>query len=167
VGECAGIATGVYHYDPLGHRLELVNADPAVVDGLLRFPRRAAVLDGPPPVLITMTARLGRLSWKYEGLTYALVLKHVGVMTQTLYLVSTAMGLAACAIGGVNIHATARAFGVDWRVEPSVGQFIIGSGPGNHEGQGGGEDRNDGWLAANDASWADRARAHLRKDASA
>ncbi len=156
VGRCAGIATGVYHYDPLGHRLELVNADRAVADELLGYASLAANAADVAPVLITLTARLRRLSWKYEGLAYSLVLKHVGVLTQMLYLVAAAMGLAPCALGTANIHATARAFGTDWRVEPSVGQFLIGKEPGPLT------EHRDGWQTANDASWADRARTHLR-----
>jgi SagB-type dehydrogenase family enzyme len=152
VGQCAGIATGVYHYDPLGHQLEPVNADHATVDKLLAFARAAADAAGPPQVLITLTARLQRLTWKYQGITYAVVLKHVGVLTQMLYLVAAAMRLAACALGSVNIDATARAFGTDWRTEPSVGQFMIGSAPPVAD------DHRTGWLPANDASWPGRAR---------
>jgi SagB-type dehydrogenase family enzyme len=153
VGRCAGIATGVYHYDPLGHRLEPVNADQATVDKLLSFACAAARVDDPPQVLLTLTARLHRLTWKYQGITYAVMLKHVGVLTQMLYLVAAAMRLAACALGSVNIDATAHAFGTDWRTEPSVGQFMIGSAPRAAE------DHREGWLPANDASWPDRARA--------
>jgi hypothetical protein len=34
-GDCDGLARGVYHYDPLGHRLEPVPAVPAAVGELL------------------------------------------------------------------------------------------------------------------------------------
>jgi len=156
VGQCEGIAPGVYHYDPLGHRLELVNADRAAVDELLGCARLAANMNDSPPVLITLTARLRRLSWKYEGLAYSLALKHVGVLTQMLYLVATAMSLAACALGSVNIRATARAFGTDWRIEPSMGGFIIGREPAAHP------ERAGRWQPANGASWPDRAREQFR-----
>lgn len=156
VGECAGIGTGVYHYDPLGHCLELVNVDAAAVSEQLGYARLAVNMERPPPVLITFGARLQRLSWKYEGLTYALMLKHVGVLTQTLYLVSTAMNLAACAIGTVNIQATARACGTDWRTEPSMGGIIIGREPTAQP------EHTTGWRPANDASWPGRAREYLR-----
>jgi SagB-type dehydrogenase family enzyme len=126
VHECVGIPRGVYHYDPLDHRLEMVDADLAMIDELLESGRVNANLDGPPPVLITMTARFRRLSWMYSGLAYALALKNVGVLTQTLYLVSTAMGLGACALGSVDIDTAARAFGTNWLVESSVGEFIVG-----------------------------------------
>ena len=102
VGRCEGIAPAVYHYDPLGHRLELVNSDRAVVDELLDSAGQIAVMDVPPPVLITMTARFRRLTWKYEGMAYAVALMNVGVLIQSLYLVCTAMAWpparsAACA----------------------------------------------------------------------
>jgi SagB-type dehydrogenase family enzyme len=156
VGDCASLSPGIYHYDPFGHRLEPVSSDHAAVAELLNGARLAAAMDVPPPLLITMTARFRRLSWKYEGLAYRLVLMHVGVLTQNLYLVCTAMGLAPCALGSVSIDAAARAFGTDWRVEPCVGQFLVGREPAGYD-----EDigrRRD----VNDAEWADLARASRR-----
>lgn len=155
VGNCAGVPRGIYHYDPFGHRLEPVNAAPRAVDDLLRYASMAAAVESPAPVLVTMTARLRRLSWKYEGIVYATVLKDVGVMLQNMYLVCTAMGLAPCALGAVNLEATSRAFGTDWLLEPSVGQFILGRAPAappEHE-----------WptAAVNDAQWAEAARKML------
>jgi hypothetical protein len=97
------------------------------------------------------------VSWKYEGLAYRLVLVHVGVLTQSLYLVCTAMGLAACAVGAVSVVAAARAFLTDWRVEPCVGQFIIGSRPEPSD------PGTSGWRKVNDGEWAEFARAALRR----
>jgi SagB-type dehydrogenase family enzyme len=155
VNECVDIPRGVYHYDPLGHRLELINADVALADKLLENGRLAANLTASPPVLITISARFRRLSWKYSGLTYSLVLKHVGVMMQSLYLVSAAMDLAACALGSGDSDVSAQVFGTDWRVESSVGEFVIGRMPevSPH--------RSYGRHPANDGTWAVRARAHL------
>jgi SagB-type dehydrogenase family enzyme len=156
VGNCSGISPGVYHYDPLGHRLEPVNADRKTVDDLLYNAGLTATTQVPPPVLITMTARYRRLSWKYEGIVYATVLRDVGVLLQNLYLVCTAMRLAPCAIGSANLDATAHAFGIDWRLQPSVGQLILGRAsdtPPRYEWR---------WEPANDPQWADRARALLR-----
>ncbi|HEU5421341.1 MAG TPA: SagB family peptide dehydrogenase [Streptosporangiaceae bacterium] len=156
-GNCTGLDRGVYHYDPLGHRLEPVGADGPAVDELLGCARVAAAMAAPPPVLLTMTVRFRRLSWKYEGLAYRMVLMHVGVLIQSLYLVCTAMRLAPCALGSVSIEAAARAFGTDWRVEPCVGQFIVG---GDSD-----EPPRDAsrWRDVNDARWADLARAYLER----
>jgi SagB-type dehydrogenase family enzyme len=129
VSNCTGLANGVYHYDPLGHRLEPVSADRGAADELLSAARITAALDGPAQVLISMTARFRRLSWRYEGLAYRLVLMHVGVLIQNLYIVCAAMGLAPCALDAVDIDVAARAFGTDWRTEPCVGQFLVGGKP--------------------------------------
>jgi SagB-type dehydrogenase family enzyme len=154
-GDCAGLRPGIYHYDPLGHRLEPVNSDRAASDELLGCARVAAAMEDPPPVLITMTARFRRLSSKYEGLAYRLALMHVGVLIQSLYLVCTAMRLAPCALGAVSVDAAARAFGTDWRTEPCVGQFMVGRDPGQA-----GRDTSS-WREVNDARWADLARSDL------
>jgi SagB-type dehydrogenase family enzyme len=129
VGSCTGLANGVYHYDPLGHRLEPVSADRAAADELLSAACMTAALDSPAQVLISMTARFRRLSWRYEGLAYRLVLMHVGVLMQNLYIACAAMGLAPCALDAVDIDVAARAFGADWRTEPCVGQFLVGGQP--------------------------------------
>jgi SagB-type dehydrogenase family enzyme len=128
-GHIAGIERGIYYYDPCGHALVLVNDEEAAVRELMHGAQRAADLKAPPPVLLTMTARFGRVAWKYSGMWYPAILKEVGVLQQTLYLVSTAMGLAPCALGGGDSQAAAHAFGLDWRAESSVGEFIVGPGP--------------------------------------
>jgi hypothetical protein len=46
---------------------------------------------------------------------------------QTLYLVATSMGLAPCALGSGDADRAARAFGLDWLVESSVGELALGS----------------------------------------
>ena len=51
----------------------------------------------PPQILITISARFGRMSWKYSSIAYSLILKDVGVLIQTLYLMATDMALGGCA----------------------------------------------------------------------
>ena len=67
-------------------------------------------MDAPaaPQIVITIAARFGRVSWKYSSLAYALILKDVGVLIQTLYLMATDMGLGGCAIGSTNIDLFAQ-----------------------------------------------------------
>ena len=155
-GTCAGLPSGIYHYDPVGHRLEPVNMDAQATGELLRRAGQEAAMETRPPLLVTMTARFQRLSWKYEGIAYAVALLDTGVLLQSLYLVSTAMGLAPCALGSVDVSATARAFGTDWRTEPSVGQFLVGRIPD-------GRPAYDGrWQPVNDADWPGRAATALR-----
>ncbi len=83
---------------------------------------------GLPQILITIAARFNRVSWKYSSIAYALILKDVGVLLQTLYLMATDMGLGGCAIGSTNIELFAKMTGIAFHVEGPVGLFAIGRG---------------------------------------
>jgi SagB-type dehydrogenase family enzyme len=128
VSRCENLEVGLYHYDPSGHRLVRLRGRTVEVEGLLRD---AAVATSVPEsdlqVLVILAARFARAAWKYESIAYALTLKHVGVVIQTMYLAATAMGLAACAIGGGDADLFARAAGTDYCAETSVGEFLLGS----------------------------------------
>ena len=80
-------------------------------------------------VLLILAARLPRISWKYASIAYSLILKHVGVVYQSMYLAATAMGLAPCALGCGDSDAFSRAAGTDYYDETSVGEFLLGSLP--------------------------------------
>jgi SagB-type dehydrogenase family enzyme len=126
VQRCAGLAPGLYHYDSVGHRLELMpGGRPAA--RVVAYARAAAAMAGQPQVVLVVTARVQRLMWKYEGMSYAMVLKHTGVLTELMYLVATAMNLAPCALGAGDATAFAALSGLDPLVEPSVADFLLGS----------------------------------------
>ncbi|WP_214326885.1 SagB family peptide dehydrogenase [Nonomuraea sediminis] len=128
IRHAAGIAPGMYHYDAHNHVLRLVReAGHPAVRRLLTVAGHGAATGRRPQVLLAVSARAGRILWKYEGMGYALMLKHVGVLYQTLYLVATAMGLAACGLGGGDSVAFAEATGRDPLRECAVGEFMIGS----------------------------------------
>jgi SagB-type dehydrogenase family enzyme len=128
VRACAGLAAGLYRYDPQGHRLERRAGRTADVERLLAGAGWAA---GVPAerlqVLLVVAARFQRVAWKYQSVAYALTLKHVGVLYQTMYLAATAMGLAPCGIGCGDADLFARAAGTDYYAETSVGEFLLGS----------------------------------------
>jgi len=129
VRKAAGLDQGMYHYDAHEHRLRAVCGPGPRTTRLLRAAAASAAVPAPPQVLIVVAARFGRLMWTYEGLPYSLVLKHVGALYQTMYLVATSMGLAACALGAGDPAAFAEATGLARTVEGSVGEFMIGSRP--------------------------------------
>lgn len=129
VHRCAGLARGVYHYEPLDHRLRRLSGGDDHLETLLRQAQRAAVLPRRPQLLITITSRFQRVSWKYRGLAYALTLKNVGVLLQTMYLVATAMDLAPCALGTGDASLFAAVLGEEYVRESSVGEFVLGSLP--------------------------------------
>jgi SagB-type dehydrogenase family enzyme len=128
VDRCEGLARGFYHYDADGHALATIGARPQELDALLQGAEHAMGATAAPQIVITIAARFGRISWKYSSIAYALILKDVGVLTQTLYLMATDMGLGGCAIGTVNIDLFAKMTGIEFNVEGPVGQFAIGRG---------------------------------------
>ena len=128
VDRCEGLARGFYHYDAGGHALMPIGTRMHEFEALLMGAQIAMGAPAVPQVLMTIAARFGRVSWKYSSLAYALILKDVGVLTQTFYLVATEMGLGGCAIGSTNIDLFAKMTGIDLHVEGAVGQFALGRG---------------------------------------
>src|SRR5262249_32785554 len=128
VNVCANLEPGLYHYDPSRHRLTRMCGLTTEVGRLLRDAAESTgISENNLQVLLILAARFPRLAWKYESIAYALTLKHVGVVFQTMYLTATAMGLAPCAVGGGNADLFARAAGTDYYAETSVGEFLLGS----------------------------------------
>lgn len=123
---CEGLARDLYHYDAGAHALVPIGVAANAFDALLAGAAQAMGVAAAPQILITIAARFGRVSWKYSAIAYALILKDVGVLTQTLYLTATEMRLGGCAIGIADIDLFARMTGLDYHVESPVGQFAIG-----------------------------------------
>jgi SagB-type dehydrogenase family enzyme len=127
VGECRGLDPGLYHYDPLGHCLTRLCGPNYYTGLILTQAGKSAVKECLPQVVINITARFQRLSWKYNSIAYSLLLKDVGVLYQTMYLVATAMDLAPCALGAGHIDWLCRAAGLNSLEESPVGEFLLGS----------------------------------------
>jgi SagB-type dehydrogenase family enzyme len=157
IEDCDGLEPGVYAYDPLHHELAPVSFEPRARYELLDQARLSTELDRRPPVLITLTARFGRIFWKYSAVGYSLILKDAGVALQTLQLTATALGLAACPIGSAEIEETPRLLGVDWRAESGVGSLVLGRAPQTEPGPGAGRTSHP----ANDPQWHEIGRGLL------
>jgi SagB-type dehydrogenase family enzyme len=125
VNSCDGLAPGAYRYMPDAHELQVIQGTADAQAEVLQQAQAFAGLSALPPVVIVMTAEFGRIA-THKGLAYSCTLKEVGALQQTLYLVCTAMGLAPCALAGGDSDASARALGLDWASEPTVGEFIVG-----------------------------------------
>ena len=128
VANCEGLARGFYHYDADRHALVPVGASTPELDAQLAAAEFAMDAPGVPQILVTIAARFDRTAWKYSSIAYSLVLKDVGVLIQTLYLMATDIGLGGCAIGSINIDLFAKMTGLEFHVEGPVGQFALGRG---------------------------------------
>jgi cyanobactin maturation PatA/PatG family protease len=130
VRHCAGLDGGLYHYDPLNHRLEkLKDGQDEDVLALIEDAFGATGRQGMPQVLLVIAARFGRMFEAYQSVGYSLILKNVGVLFQNLYLVATAMKLAPCALGDGDVERFGCATGLEFLDETMVGGFIVGTAP--------------------------------------
>ena len=128
VDTCEGLPRGFYHYDAGAHALVPIETRGHQLDALLKGAEFAMGVSAAPQILITIAARFGRVSWKYSSIAYALILKDVGALLQTFYVMATDMGLGGCAIGTTNIDLFAKMTGLEFHVEGPVGQFALGRG---------------------------------------
>jgi SagB-type dehydrogenase family enzyme len=126
VDSCEGLARGFYHYDAAGHALVSIGVHTHEFEALLKEAELAMDVPTAPQILITIAARFGRMTWKYSSIAYALILKDVGALIQTFYMMATDMGLGGCAIGSTNVDLFAKMTGIEFHVEGPVGQFAIG-----------------------------------------
>lgn len=126
VRNVVGLGPGLYHYDGHDHRLRQVCGDTPAVRRLLATAEQATFAED-PQLAIVISARFGRLMWKYAGMGYAAILKNVGALYQVMYAVATAMRLAPCGVGGGDAATFNDATGVDYFAESVVGEFLLGS----------------------------------------
>jgi SagB-type dehydrogenase family enzyme len=129
VNTCENIPSGLYHYCPKDHQLCRLSGTNSDVEALLEEARLSNRQQCMPQLLIIIAARFPRITWNYDCTAYATILKNVGALYQTMYLVATAMNLAPCALGQGNSDLFAAAAGTAYYAETSVGEFILGSKP--------------------------------------
>lgn len=127
IEQCEGLAPGFYWYNPLNHTLSFIHEANKETEQMLFDANQSMSGSDHPQVLITLAARFQRVSWKYQSLAYSLILKDVGVLYTTMYLVATAMHLAPCALGAGDSDIFSKLSGTDYLKETSVGEFMLGS----------------------------------------
>ena len=127
INQCTGLDSGLYHYQPLSHTLHQISDWNPDVENLVFDGWKSTGQQDIPQVLLIITARFGRLFWKYHDIGYSLILKHIGVLYQTFYLVATAMQLAPTAIGAGNSEQFCQVAHLNEYEESSVGEFALGS----------------------------------------
>lgn len=150
VNRVEGAEQAIYRYDPMGHRLEEIDRDPRPRTALLDTASNTLGGGATPDVLITLTSRFQRLSWKYRSMAYAATLKNVGCVFQTMYLVAADMGIAACALGAGDADSATQAFRLNYLCESSVGEFALGSMPSDPP-------QRHAYVPGNDLEWRDSA----------
>ncbi|MBB2890963.1 SagB family peptide dehydrogenase [Flexivirga oryzae] len=126
VDRVEGLEPGIYWVDAPSRGLTIVpgGREPARV--LLEQTYPAAMRSDTPAAALYLAAATRRVAWKYEQNVLELVNRDAGAVLQTLYLVATALGLAATAVA-VNEHPPNSAV-ARFAPEPiiNVGAFCLG-----------------------------------------
>jgi SagB-type dehydrogenase family enzyme len=125
VDRCTGLPRGVYHYDPLDHVLTLVEERAPVVDELLDIGRFGCGSPRRPAVVLTVTARMDRLTWVFTGASYAVALKHCGMFQSVLYLAAAALGMSAHAVPAAGGRTADALAGGPWPGEIGIGECVL------------------------------------------
>lgn len=122
---CEGICPGLYRYDRQRHSLSRLKTGEGATSGLSEMAARALQQSEHPQILFNITSNISRVQTVYESMAYALVLKNLGVLLQTMYLVATEMNLAPCAIGGGTLGQLSALIEKSTMQEPSIGEFAL------------------------------------------
>lgn len=125
INRCTGLERGIYHYDPLNHRVTLINDDPVDLDAMLDMAMVASGEHRQPSVLITVSARIPRTGRIFGGAGYATTLLHLGALQQVLYLTAKVMGLSAHAVPVDASDRVDRALKLEPLVEVGIGECVL------------------------------------------
>lgn len=125
---CDSLDPGLYYYLPATHQLQQVEADWEKLRGLLLVANTCMgkSFENPPQALFLLVTRFAKMTYPYQGIAYAAMLKNVGAIYQQMYLAATAMGLVPCANGLNNADLFAQASGLDYYREGLTGEFCLG-----------------------------------------
>ncbi|HVF34416.1 MAG TPA: putative peptide maturation dehydrogenase [Candidatus Saccharimonadia bacterium] len=110
-----GLAAGLYHYHPVAHALEPVEAGSAPIDALATTAVAGQAFLADADVLVVLAARFERCFWKYRNhaKAYRVILLEAGCIVQTLYLACAERGIGAFVTAAINEVELEAAFGLD------------------------------------------------------
>jgi len=131
-----GLSTGTYHYDVMGHRLELLHAGllPApdcrlngLTDFFSLFPIHPDIVPvDQAAVVLVMSGVLDRTAAKYGPRGYRYVLQETGHVCQNAWLAATALGYGAVSLAGFFDDELNEWLGLDGRDEAALYVLVIG-----------------------------------------
>ena len=117
---------GLWRYDDKYHELIIISEANENTESILLDAQISAGLECKPPMMLIFSARFDRMMWKYSALSLAAILKHVGILYEIFYLVTTDMGLGVCGLGNGESRSFSTAINTHPAVESNVGEMLLG-----------------------------------------
>jgi len=118
-----GLDSGVYHYHFKTNSLEAIPFE-NIKENAMKYVKQEWIKDS--CVLIIPTAVFERTEMKYKDRGYRHIMTEFGHISQNIYLVGTALELAACSIGGFIDDGFNKILDIDGRIESMIGLIAIG-----------------------------------------
>lgn len=116
---------GIYHYAPEHHLLDVIERRPRLAE------LEHAIWFDPIQVdeaaaIVIISAIFQRTTLKYQDRGYRMVLLEAGAAAQNLLLVSTALGLGGCLVGGFHDDTVSAILGLDGSDEAPLVPVALG-----------------------------------------
>lgn len=127
ISQNSELPVGVYHYNVRSHSLEILLL-------FKKFNYRKYLNQefiGKAACIIIQTACFERTTGKYRDRGYRHVIMEAGYLGQNIYLLSAALNLACCGIGGCLDDELNKLLGVDGVKESVVAVAVVGEKAGN------------------------------------
>lgn len=125
-----GLDGGVFHYRPVGHKLERLGESTDGAEIYRSLLIRQPWLSKTEPVVVVLTVAYGRLARKYGHAAGRLAAMEVGWVGQNIYLVAEALGLSVCAINGADDRTVANVLGISIDEDEEYPMLVMGVGLG-------------------------------------
>jgi SagB-type dehydrogenase family enzyme len=126
IHRCFQLEPGLYRHVAEAHALQRLDAGLDKVDLLTAECGYALGLENAKPdAVMILTVDMGEFIARYNAIAYRLVLLGAGCLIQNMYLATSALGLAGCAVGGGNPILFAEIAGADPVTEPSIAEFAL------------------------------------------
>jgi SagB-type dehydrogenase family enzyme len=121
-----GLEPGLFHYDIKNHQLDVLWKREFAKEDLDKIATYEFVKDS--ALIIFLTAVFGRTQNKYGERGYRFILQESGHIAQNIYLISEALNLKCCALGGFRIsdEQIEKILDIDGVTESLVYTIVIG-----------------------------------------
>lgn len=119
------IEAGLYHYNIRDHRLDALLIDTFDAEAIQRYFVYPWVSDA--ACAFVLTAMFDRTKMKYGERGYRYVMLEAGHIGQNVYLISEALGIKCCAMGGTIDHSVEELLDIDGFTESVVYGLIVGN----------------------------------------